>query len=43
MFNSTLTENDDYLCPADGAIMITGQFMYAFLPLDLMFISNLIQ
>lgn len=26
MFNSTLTEKDDILCPVDGSIMITGQF-----------------
>ncbi|KAM0036931.1 putative alpha-D-phosphohexomutase, alpha/beta/alpha I/II/III [Helianthus debilis subsp. tardiflorus] len=24
MFNSTLTKNEDILCPVDGAIMITG-------------------
>lgn len=24
MFNSTLTEDESFLCPADGAIMITG-------------------
>lgn len=24
MFNSTLTEDDAFLCPVDGAIMITG-------------------
>lgn len=25
MFNSTLTEDDALLCPADGSIMITGE------------------
>ncbi|KAJ0762449.1 putative alpha-D-phosphohexomutase, alpha/beta/alpha I/II/III [Helianthus annuus] len=25
MFNSTLTKNEDILCPVDGAIMITGK------------------
>ena len=24
MFNSTLTEDNAFLCPVDGAIMITG-------------------
>lgn len=24
MFNSTLTDDESFLCPADGAIMITG-------------------
>ena len=24
MFNSTLTEDEAFFCPADGAIMITG-------------------
>lgn len=24
MFNSTLTEDDAFLCPVDGSIMITG-------------------
>lgn len=25
MFNSTLTEDNAFLCPVDGAIMITGK------------------
>ncbi|KAJ0733372.1 hypothetical protein HanPI659440_Chr11g0407561 [Helianthus annuus] len=25
MFNSTLTKNEDILCPVDGAILITGK------------------
>lgn len=24
MFNSTLTEDENFFCPVDGAIMITG-------------------
>ena len=24
MFNSTLTEDENFLCPVDGAVMITG-------------------
>ncbi|XP_031104626.1 uncharacterized protein LOC116009644 isoform X1 [Ipomoea triloba] len=27
MFNSTLTENEDFLCPADGSIMITASHL----------------
>ncbi|KAL6126466.1 hypothetical protein ACLB2K_074515 [Fragaria x ananassa] len=27
MFNSTITEDDDFLCPADGAIMITASHL----------------
>ncbi|KAM7504428.1 hypothetical protein LguiB_003332 [Lonicera macranthoides] len=27
MFNSTLTENDDFLCPVDGSIMITASHL----------------
>ncbi|XP_065871201.1 uncharacterized protein [Euphorbia lathyris] len=27
MFNSTLTEDDDFLCPVDGAIMITASHL----------------
>jgi hypothetical protein len=31
MFNSTLTENDAFLCPVDGSIMITGKLhMFSF-------------
>jgi hypothetical protein len=25
MFNSTITKDDGFLCPVDGAIMITGK------------------
>lgn len=27
MFNSTLTENEEFSCPVDGSIMITGECM----------------
>jgi hypothetical protein len=27
MFNSTLTEDEAFLCPVDGAIMITGNWL----------------
>ncbi|KAM5565555.1 hypothetical protein ABKV19_019523 [Rosa sericea] len=27
MFNSTVTEDDGFLCPADGAIMITASHL----------------
>ncbi|KAI5648662.1 hypothetical protein M9H77_34667 [Catharanthus roseus] len=27
MFNSTITENEDFLCPADGSIMITASHL----------------
>ncbi|XP_043706677.1 phosphoglucomutase-like isoform X2 [Telopea speciosissima] len=27
MFNSTITENDDFLCPVDGSIMITASHL----------------
>lgn len=27
MFNSTITEDDAFLCPVDGAIMITGSLL----------------
>ena len=28
MFNSTLTVNEDVLCPVDGSIMITGILIF---------------
>lgn len=31
MFNSTLTKNEDFLCPVDGSIMITGSHHFSFL------------
>lgn len=31
MFNSTLTEGEQFLCPADGSIMITGNMKCTFL------------
>ncbi|XP_073101732.1 uncharacterized protein [Elaeis guineensis] len=29
MFNSTLTEDENFLCPVDGSIMITGLWMFS--------------
>lgn len=30
MFDSTITENEAFLCPADGSIMITGDWFISF-------------
>lgn len=43
MFNSTITENEDFLCPADGSIMITGERVISFVIQNVIRLNGLIE